>query len=256
MKKKDMDKIRISAVRYANTYPFIYGLKHSAISAKAVIETDHPADCALKLIEKRADLGLVPVGAIPSIGESYITGNHCIGSNGKVRTVQLLSNNDLEEIKHIYLDYRSRTSINLVKVLAKRKWKKEFLWLNTSETFDFINIGDKAGVVLIGDQCFEYENRFSKKYDLGEEWYEFTGLPFVFACWISNRHLDEDFVREFDEALKTGVDNIEKVVKEFGNTGPIRGEDLYNYLAFNIDYNLNEAKKEGMKYFLRMMEEL
>ncbi|NSW94218.1 MAG: menaquinone biosynthesis protein [Bacteroidales bacterium] len=251
-----MNKIRISAVRYANTYPFIYGLKHSAIPVKAVIETDHPADCARKLSENRADLGLVPVGAIPSIGKSYITGSYCIGSNGKVRTVMLLSNSELDEIKFVYLDYRSRTSINLVKVLARKKWKKDFLWMNTSENFDFLNIGDKAGVVLIGDQCFEFEKMFRKKYDLGEEWSELTGLPFVFACWISNRHLDEDFVSEFDEALRNGVDNIEKVVEEFGNTGSIRGGELYDYLTNNIDFKFDDAKKEGMKYFLKMMEEL
>lgn len=251
-----MGKIRISAVKYANTYPFIYGLNHSSIRQKAVIETDHPADCALKLIENRADLGLIPVGAIPELRESYVTGSYCIGSNGKVRSVMLLSNNSLDEIKKIYLDYRSRTSVNLVKVLAKRKWKKEFLWLNTSETFDFLNIGDKEGVVLIGDQCFEYENIFREKYDLGEEWSEFTGLPFVFACWVSNSKPDPGFVREFDEALEIGVDNIGKVVEEFGNAGSIKGEELFNYLTYNIDFNFDEAKKRGMNLFLKMMKEL
>lgn len=251
-----MNKIRISAVKYANTYPFLYGLNHSSLKQKAVIETDHPADCALKLIEKRADLGLVPVGALPSIKESYITGSYCIGSSGKVRSVMLLSNNSLNEIESIYLDYRSRTSINLVKVLAKRKWKKEFRWLNTSETFDFTNIRDNEGIVLIGDQCFEYENIFKKKFDLGEEWSEFTGLPFVFACWISNRKLDNNFIREFDEALENGVNNIGKVVEEFGNTGPIRGDALFNYLTFNIDFNLDEVKRKGMDLFLKMMKDL
>ena len=58
-------KIRISAVRYANTYPFLYGLKETGFDKKAVIETDHPAQCAEKLINDEVDIGLIPVAAIP-----------------------------------------------------------------------------------------------------------------------------------------------------------------------------------------------
>jgi len=74
-----MDKIRISAVRYANTYPFIFGLTEHGFSKKAVLETDHPADCAFKLITNRSDLGLLPVAAIPSLKEPHIIGDYCIG---------------------------------------------------------------------------------------------------------------------------------------------------------------------------------
>ena len=47
-----MDKIRISAVKYANTYPFIYGLTESGFDKEVILETDHPADCAAKLISE------------------------------------------------------------------------------------------------------------------------------------------------------------------------------------------------------------
>src|SRR5512139_1475763 len=103
-----MDKIRISAVRYANTYPFIYGLTESGFDKKVILETDHPAECAAKLISYRADLGLIPVAAIPRLKESHIISNFCIGASDRARTVQLMSNSDLESIKTVYLDYRSR----------------------------------------------------------------------------------------------------------------------------------------------------
>ena len=134
-----MQKIRISAVKYANTYPFIFGLINSRIEEKAIIETDHPADCARKLINGTADIGLIPVGALPMLKEYYLIGDYCIGAKNNVRTVMLLSNTKLEDIRSIYLDYRSRTSVNLVKVLAKNYWKRDFIWKNTSEEFDFVN---------------------------------------------------------------------------------------------------------------------
>ena len=108
-----MAKIRISAVKYANTYPFIFGLKESGLDKRVILETDHPADCAAKLISGKVDIGLVPVAALPLIKEYHIISDYCIGTNGLVRTVLLLSNCPFEEIATIYLDYRSLSSVTL-----------------------------------------------------------------------------------------------------------------------------------------------
>jgi chorismate dehydratase len=251
-----MDKIRISAVKYANTYPFIYGLIESGFEKKVILETDHPADCASKLISDSVDIGLIPVASLPLLKEYHIISDFCIGSNGNVRTVMLLSNCPFEDIETVYLDYRSRSSVNLSKVLAKNYWRKEFSWLNTTKGFDFINIGLNEAVVLIGDQCFEFENSFRYKIDLAGEWKEFTGLPFVFACWTANKKLDGRFIEEFNEALQLGVNNIDAVVEKFGESGNITGEILRKYLKENIDYYYNEEKKKGLKLFLELMNEL
>lgn len=251
-----MEKFRISAVRYANTYPFIYGLTECGFDKKSVIETDHPSDCAAKVISGRSDLGLIPVATIPLVRNAIITGEYCIGSNGRVRTVQLMSNSSPEKIKKIYLDFRSGTSVKLIKVIARNFWGKEYEWAGTSENFDFLGTGDEEAVVLIGDQCFELENEYTYKCDLAEEWKKHTGLPFVFACWIANRDLPQSFTEEFNNALSFGVGNIDKVVERFGEKGPITGTDLKSYLTENIDFNLNEAKKAGMNLFLELLKKL
>ena len=251
-----MSKIRISAVKYANTYPFIYGLMESGFDKKVILETDHPADCATKLIDGRVDIGLIPVATLPLLKEYHIISNYCIGANGNVRTVQLLSNCKFEEIESIFLDYRSRSSIVLSKVLAKNFWKREFKWMNTSKGFNFRNIGSKAAVVLIGDQCFEYEKSFSHRIDLAGEWKEFSGLPFVFACWTANRKLDTEFIKEFNEALRSGIMSIDNVVEKTGNTGPVTGDVLKKYLTENIEYDLNDDKKKGLELFLDLMSKL
>jgi chorismate dehydratase len=251
-----MDKIRISAVKYANTYPFIYGLTESGFDKKVILETDHPADCAAKLIKGKVDIGLIPVASLPLMKEYHIISDFCIGANGNVRTVLLLSYCQFEEIETIYLDYRSRSSVILSKVLAKNFWNREFRWMNTSKGFDFRNVGMKEAVVLIGDQCFEYEKSFRYKIDLASEWKDFSGLPFVFACWTANRILDKNFVAEFNQALSLGVSNIDKVVVNFSNTGTITGDILQKYLTENIDFDLNEQKKKGLELFLDLMKKL
>jgi chorismate dehydratase len=251
-----MDKIRISAVKYANTYPFIYGLTECGFDKRAVLETDHPADCAAKLISGKVDIGLIPVAILPQLKEYHIISEYCIGANGNVRTVLLLSNCQFDEIETIFLDYRSRSSVSLSKVLAKNFWNREFRWMNTSKGFDFRNIGLKEAVVLIGDQCFEYEKSFRYKIDLAAEWKSFSGFPFVFACWTANRMIENDFIVEFNQALKLGVSNIGKVVKKFGREGTITGDILQEYLTENIDYIFNDQKKKGLELFLQLLKEL
>lgn len=251
-----MVKIRISAVKYANTYPFIYGLYESGFYKKVILETDHPSDCAEKLLTGKADIGLVPVGVLPFLKKYNVISNYCIGSNGNVRTVQLLSNSPFDEIRRIYLDYRSRTSVNLIKVLAAYKWKKKFDWVNTSPSFDFSSIGHGEAVVLIGDQCFEFEQKFRYNTDLAYAWKCYTGMPFVFACWTAGSDPGESFISEFNDALRAGVENIDNVVKKFGDTGTIRHQDLKKYLTENIDYILNSEKQKAMDLFLELMGKL
>lgn len=250
------EKIRISAVKYANTYPFIYGLTETGFDKKVVLSTDHPAECAAKLISGRVDIGLVPVAALPLMKEYHIITDYCLGAYGKVRTVLLLSNCPFEKIRAINLDYRSRSSVNLAKILAKNAWKKEFIWNNTSEGFDFVNIAETEAVVLIGDQCFEFENRYRYRIDLAEEWNKFTGLPFAFACWTANKKLDEKFLIDFNDALATGVNNIPAVLKKYGNASAIRGDNLRIYLTENMNYDLNDEKRKAIALFLDLMGKL
>jgi chorismate dehydratase len=251
-----MGKIRISAVKYANTYPFIYGLVESGFDKRVILETDHPAECALKLLTGKVDVGLIPVAVLPLLKEYHIISNYCIGANGNVRTVMLLSNCPFNEIKTIYLDYRSRSSVALSKVLAKNFWRKDYNWINTSKGFDFINIGLDEAVVLIGDQCFEFENRFRYNTDLAMAWKVFTGLPFVFACWTANKVLNNDFIKEFNTALQSGVENIDAVVEKFGKAGTIQSNTLKNYLTENIDYNFDDEKKKALDLFLELLGKL
>ena len=251
-----MNKIKISVVRYANSLPFVFGLTNSGFDKKVILSTDHPADCAAKLISNSVDIGLIPIAALPMIPEYHIISNFCLGSKGKVKTVMLLSNSSFDKINTVYLDYRSLTSVNLVQILSKYYWEKNFKWEKTSENFDFTKIDENEAVTLIGDQCFEYEKHFEYGIDLAFEWKKFSGLPFVFACWAANKKIDTEFIDEFNNALKSGVENITAVVAEMGQTGIIKGEELELYLTENIDFKFDTDKKQALELFLSFLEKL
>ena len=84
---------------------------------------DYPANIARLLLTDEIDVGLVPVAIIPSLKEHHIIADYGIGCDGAVASVCLFSDVPLNEIKSILLDYQSRTSVALLKVLLKEHWK-------------------------------------------------------------------------------------------------------------------------------------
>ncbi len=148
-----MSKLKISVVSYLNSKPFIYGLEHSDLMNEIDLQLDIPSTCAQKLMDGIVDIGLVPVAIIPKLKEAHIISDYCIGAVGKVASVCLYSEVPLNEIKTILLDYQSRTSVTLVKVLAREHWKISPEWQNASENFEN-SVSGTTAAVIIGDRTF------------------------------------------------------------------------------------------------------
>ncbi len=240
-----MKKYSISAVSYLNTKPLLFGLIQSEISNEMDISLDIPSECARKMIAGDATIGLIPVAAIPSIPGCRVITDYCIGTKNKVKTVCLFSNKPIEEITEIFLDYQSRTSVLLLKLLMEKYWKKEVIYQSTNANFQFEK--DKS-CLIIGDRAIEKMNDFEYVYDLGEAWHSLTGLPFVFAAWVTNVDLDPIFLTKFNEALKYGIHNLDSLALVLQSPHP--DFDLIKYYKENISYELDASKKEAMKLFL------
>lgn len=250
-----MGKVKIALVSYSNTLPFLYGIqKDEALLNQVDLRLEYPSKCADLLKTGKVDVSLIPVIEIPNIPQANIIADYCIGSIGKVNTVMLYSDRPIEKIQSIALDYQSRTSIMLVKVLAKYFWNINVQYEETSEGYiDYIS-GTKAGVV-IGDRTFGVGNTFAYKYDLSLEWEKFTGLPFVFACWVSTKPLTESFQKQFNSALEFGLNQKESSIEAFPNPETSRNS-LKEYLNENISYPFDAHKKEALKKFLSLSKNL
>lgn len=232
----------------------MYGLHHHHVLKQIELFTDHPADCATKLINNQADIGLVPVAAIPKIEDAIIISDFCISADDNVKSVLLLSEVPLEEIEIIMLDYQSITSVNLVKVLATEFWNINPSFTNAAPGFESLISGTNAAVV-IGDRALKIQDKFQYTYDLAGEWKKFCGLPFVFACWVSNKILTPDFITDFNEALSIGVNNLDDVIEELRKNGEYF-EGVENYLKTNLSYNFSPDKKKAMTLFLSYLKKM
>jgi chorismate dehydratase len=248
------EKIRVSVVAYLNAQPFIYGLKHHEISKKIDLMLDIPSECARKLLQDEADIGLVPVAVIPQLKDFEIIGKTCIGAIGKVASVLLCSDVPLHEIEKVFLDFHSRTSVTLVQVLSKHFWEITPVFIQAPD--DYINhIQNKTAGVIIGDRTFNLQKDFRYIYDLSEEWQKFTGLPFVFAAWVGRKGIDAQVLTAFEEALQLGLKEKNIVIKDcqrlFGDSF-----DVAHYLNLNIQYELDEEKTKGMRIFFDYLKSL
>ena len=247
-----MNKIKISAVSYTNTKPFIYGIQHSSLSGKIDLSLDTPADCAQNLIDHRVDIGLIPVAATLSMPYWEIVSAYCIGANGPVNSVFIFSNCDIHEVKTLQLDPESRSSNNLAKVLIKNFWKADLQLITDAADYGQ-SIDPNTAFVQIGDRTFGKNNKYPFVYDLAGEWKHFTGLPFVFAAWIANKPIPAEFSSEFDEALKYGLDHRSELLKEL----PARTDfDMEDYLMNKLDFNLTADKKKALYLFLDYLKAL
>jgi len=241
--------LKISAVSYLNTIPFIYGLKQSELINTIDLQLDYPSICADKLISGAVDLALVPVVVIPKLKHPYIISDYCIGANGAVDTVCLYSDVPIYEIESIGLDYQSRTSVALLKVLLKEYWKLNPELKKADVGFED-NIKRKHAALVIGDRAFALNTKHEFIYDLSAIWKEMTGLPFVFAAWVSNTKLPQDFINAFNNALEKGLSNIDKALALEGDSYP-NCENPEDYLNNKISYSLDAEKQKGMELFLR-----
>jgi len=249
-----MENLKISAVSYLNTLPFVYGIKHSGILTDCDMQLDIPSDCARKFIRKEVDIALVPVAALKELSSYRMLNDYCIGSNGNVRTVVLLSKVPLGQVKCIHLDYHSLTSVNLVKVLAKKQWKIDPEWINLDEMTEQ-NMIRLESIVAIGDKVFLLEKEFEYVYDLATEWKNLNGLPFVFACWISKEHIKEDTIAKFTQALAWGVRNKQKAIVSLFDTKKFPHVDIKEYLEENIDYIFDASKHKALELFLSYLDD-
>ena len=242
-----MKKLKLSAVSYLNTKPLLYGLLRHEVGEQLEMETAIPSECARRLLAGETDLALIPVAVLPELDEYHLVSDYCIGTVGAVKTVCIYGDVPIEEMDAIYLDHHSRTSAMLTRLLLQEYWKLEPVLLPAREGY-IDQISDATGGLVIGDRAIGLEKRFKYVYDLGEIWQRHTGLPFVFAAWVSRKPLSEAFVEQFNEGLADGIGHIPELQLLLPSPQP--DFDLVDYFTHCISYELTAEKRQALERFL------
>lgn len=238
-------KTRIAAVSYLNTVPFIYGIRH-ADKLRAELLLAPPAECARDFIDKKADIALVPAGALSRMDDAEVISDYCIGAEKSVRTVTVMSNVPIGEVSVLWLDSHSMTSALLVKILAEELWHIRPRWKELTDYSVAEHPADGEGFLFIGDKVFGYEGKFRYTYDLADCWRELTGKPFVFAVWVARKGSAPELIDALEESLELGVERIWEAIVESGHS---EKEYAYTYLTENIDFLFDYQKRQALELF-------
>jgi len=239
--------VRVSAIPYLNTVPFVYGLKQQVVREHIKLGFAVPSLAAYQLQHGLCDVSIVPVAAIPSFAHANIISSYCIGAIDRVDSVLLCSRTHIEQIREVALDTDSRTSVMLMRILAQEYWQiaPAYRALQASEMSKMSDLPETA--VLIGDKALIYGPQYPYVYDLAQAWQAHTGLPFVFAAWVASKPLSVDFIAMFSEALSYGISHIAEALSQ--TDIPIPQEQALNYLTQRISYNFDVDKQKGMQLF-------
>ena len=237
---------RIAAVSYLNTIPFIYGIRHEG-NLKAELLLAPPSGGYQNYLEGKADIALMPSAMVPTLKSTSIITDYCIGSSGIVRTVEIFSNVPIQQVRRIFLDPHSRTSVQLAGYLAANYWHIEPEWYALEDYTQVAFAQKDDAFLLIGDKVFDHEGLFNYSYDLSQEWNKATHLPFAFAVWVARKGTPYEHIDALQRALTFGVESTWEAIVEAGFDQ--KHYNAYEYLTQNIDFVFNAEKHAALQKF-------
>jgi chorismate dehydratase len=251
-----MGVVRIGAVSYLNARPLVVGLEHRR--DRFAVRYDLPSTCAQLLHAGEIDLGLIP--SIEYLrGDGYAIVPDCaVASDGPVLSVAIFTKVPMAQVQSIALDLSSRTSVALTRVMTAKYFGIEPRFLDDGPDLErMVSHADAA--LLIGDPALfaEYRKLGLEKIDLGQAWKDFTGLPFVYACWVGRAGaLGAVDVVALQRARGDGASRPEAVAAAFFPDEPERAAIGGAYLRDNIRFRLGEREQAGLERFFALAAEV
>ncbi len=240
--------IRIGAVNYLNTKPLICDLEELAPEAELVL--DLPARLADRLAERDLDVALIPIIEYFRADGYSVVPDIAIASRGPVLSVTLFSRKPWAEIRRVALDIGSRTSAALTQVLLWQRHglQPEVVPLPLERDAEDV---DADAVLLIGDRAMRAcLPGFAHAFDLGQEWTDWTGLPFVYAVWAVRPGVDLGRVYwALGEAKRRGLAQAGAIALR---EGPRLGLDpglCRRYLSNILHFDLGPRELAGLHHY-------
>ncbi|MEY2411193.1 MAG: chorismate dehydratase [Verrucomicrobiota bacterium] len=233
---------RVGSVKYLNAVPLTRGLEDQIVFAT-------PSELAAMLRAGDLDAALVSVTEV-LFNDCYdVLDGIAVASLGEVRSVFLAHRVALDQIRQVFCDTASLTSVNLLKVLmAERGLTPELVPLR-----DYADAAGQDAVLLIGDPAIDFlrASHGHTIWDLGVAWNELTRLPFVYAVWALRRGVETGALRHIlREARTFGLETLDDIIQSR------REYDLEfrrDYLGWNIHYHLGEDEKRGLSKFIDLL---
>lgn len=242
------------AVSYLNTVPLVWGMLHGSERDFFDLDFALPVECADRLANGNADIGIVPVAALLDQDLTIFRGAG-IACRGPVRSILLISKEPLRNIRMLAVDSGSRSSVMLARIILSEVYGATPDLISLPPEFGpMLDVADAA--LIIGDPALRLDPAALREQgfhvaDLGEEWWELTALPMVFAVWAGRQHVwTEERERAFVSSYRYGLAHIDDIVAAEHAARGVSVELAKSYLTRHIVFELGHAEYEGMQCYL------
>jgi len=254
--------LTIGHIAYANCEPFFHYLRECGFTG--TIRAGVPAELNRYLAEGKVDLS-------PSSSFEYLRNwrdyqvlpGLSISSLGAVKSVLLFSPRPVEQLREeeILLTGESASSIHLLHVLLREYFgfAEVTCRVPTGSLEEYIHQG--APALLIGDRALRLARTVPAEhvYDLGELWYRFTGLPFVFALWILRQPVAEQhpaavaaFYRQLLDSTRKALEELPELAREVSGYAWYGEQNLVEYWE-SVSYGLDEGHLAGLHLYAQLL---
>lgn len=272
-----MSKLRVSIVEYLNAAPLVWSFTDGPLAGKYDLSFTVPSQCAEELRRGDADLGIIPSIEYQRMEGVVALPGMAIASKREVRSLLVVAKKPIDRAKRIALDTSSRSTIGLVKILAREHWgiAPEFVEAAPDpgemlrEADAALLIGDPAlrlslkmealaGKSPSGEQCCQgdpeempvpgFETLFV--YDVIHQWREMTGKPAVLAIWVGRREaVTPEVLADFMASKQFGLENVREISEAASIKLDLPPRALERYLTENIHYDLDAENMSGLQLY-------
>ncbi len=245
------NRIRVGAVSYLNARPLIYELEQLAPTAELIL--DYPSRLAERLKAGQLDVALIPIIEFRRGSNYWLVPGIGIASQGPVLSVTLFSRVPWEKIRRLALDEGSRTSAALAEILLRKRYRVQAEIVPLAFDQQAESVAADA-VLLIGDRAMRAcLPGFAHAFDLGQEWHEWTGLPFVYAVWAVRDGVDLGPVADaLIEAKRRGLTHLGQIAANESPNLELDAGFCRRYLTNIIRYDLGERELAGAGHFFEL----
>ena len=258
--------MRIGRIGYINCAP-VYGAIDCGVVALpqgAELITGTPAELNDLLVAGELDVSVISaIEYARHAKELLLLPELAISCDGPVRSVALFSRRPVTDLGNhtVLLSAASRTSVALLELLCRDVWKIKPKFAEAraeAQDLDALAALPHEAVLVIGDAALSLAARrtYAHRYDLGEEWKRWTGLPFVFAVWAARRVASPAAVRRGHQTLLAsrawGLAHLDDLAADASRATGVAVAACREYLG-GLDYALTYKHLAGLTDFFRRL---
>jgi chorismate dehydratase len=256
--------VRLGRIPWINTFPVYGAIDRGLVKVEAEIVSGTASELNDLLAAGELDVSVVSAVEYARNAAAYhLLPDLAISCDGPVRSVKLFSRRPVTELEQatVLLTASSRTSVLLLELLCRHRWKVSPRFATVrAEAVDLAALGEfpHDAVLVIGDAALllAASGRYQVEADLGQEWKEWTGLPFVFAVWAARRQADQEVAQRIHRSLLEsrdwGLAHLDDLAQSAALATGLDPMVCRHYFD-DLDYRLSYRHLAGLTDFFRRL---